>query len=381
MHSIRAFAVFLGVLLAVTAAGSPPLEDESIEEDPDEAQGINGIVTLSDGTTLRGKVSFTAGKRLRIYDLRRRRVDYLDLEQIGVIRTFVEEEKLEEAWAFEEEGSPKKIKLGWRYPLRTYQQEVQLVGGQVIVGHCYAAVLFVDDGSREHKVILPRVQRGKQGQKLEDLIYPRGVVLSEPSPETIVGKPKASSFASVEGELSRLSALALIELRSLGGYPGAVSRNGEFHVSGLLPGAHAAFLRRGDEVIVGFPSETVLPDTDRSAIEKRVSSLAEFFEEKRIVFVGGDPERPLLLLELRRRGETTLPTARGGSARVLRWELWGLERQGESWRIRRRVFLDRMLLDGPRDPSIRYRREPRLWQIELKPGKNHLPRAESPAAN
>lgn len=356
------------------AAGILPGQEPVIEEGGDDEEARQGVVTLSDGTVLRGGVSFTAGKRLRVYDLRHRRIHHLDLEQIEAIRTLVDLEKLEEAWAFEEEGKRKKIQLGWTYPLRQYRQEVQLTGGQVIEGHCYAAVLYVDDGEREHRVILPRVQRGKKGEELADLVYPRGVVFGSPGGKTVRAPPRSAPLASLRGRIAGLSAVTLIEIRSERGYPGAVAGGGAFRVEGLLPGKYAAFLRRGDEVVAGFPPAAKSSPEEERSMEKRIASLAEFFDDRRIVLRGGESDRPWLLLELRRRGRTTLPSG-SGTARVLRWELWSLRRDGASWRIASRVFLDRQLIPaGKNFPAPRYRRDPRLWGIDLKAGENALPR-------
>ncbi len=361
------------VACALVAQEGVIVEDDGvvIEEDED---GIPAIVSLSDGQLLRGRVELGRGKRLRIWDLRERRAYYLDLASIRSIRTLVESEKMEEAWAFEEEGFRKKIKLGWHYPLRQYRQEIELDGGQVVMGHCHAAVFWINDGTRERKFILPRVQKGKRGQKPDDLVYPTGIALGvRGEKKTVVARGRGKPFAEIAGSLPQLSSLTAIEIRNVRGFGAAVRGGGKFRLGGLLPGDYAVFVRRDlgngrSELVAGLPPEPKMSAADRASIDARIAEIAEFFEDKRIALIGGDADRPWLLLELRRRGKTT------SGSRVERWELWSLQRLGDQWKVTSRVFLGRELVRSGKDFSkMTYRREPRLWKLRLESGSNALP--------
>lgn len=358
----------------------PGEEPEFIEEDIGaeegrDAEGRAGRIGLSDGSWMRGGISLTRGRRIRVFDQRSRRVHYLDLDRVAAIRTLVETEGMEEAWAFEEEGFRRKVKLGWKYPRRTYRQEVQLRTGQVIEGHCYAAVLWVDDGRRERKVILPRVQKGTEGKTLDDLVYPQAIDFDVDvrSSTTRVGPADRVPFASLRGRVEGASAVAAIEERSLKGFRGGV-RRGSLEVAGLLPGRYSLFLRQGRSVRVGMPEESGLGERDRAAVRDRIAELAEFFEDRRIVLTGGSPRELWLLLELRRRGTTTLPDGSGGSMRVVRWEMWILRKVGTRWEIRSRIYLDRVPRAQDRPlAAVRYRREPSWHGVELRAGVNEWP--------
>jgi hypothetical protein len=138
---------------AQAAPDGPKEEPPVLEEDADRPAGVEGALRLSDGKLLRGKISFPDGAKLRVYDARTRRAYDLDLAQVAAVRTVVEREAMEEAWTFEEEGFRKKVKLGWQYPLRNYGQEVELREGPVIVGHLYAATVYISDGKEERRLM------------------------------------------------------------------------------------------------------------------------------------------------------------------------------------------------------------------------------------
>lgn len=396
----------------------PPLEEPVIVEDaPDEAEtgiddaergidgaetGIDGVVFLSSGERLRGRVSLTEGRTLRVHDLRARRTHELELREIDSIRTVVEDERMEEAWAFEEGGSRKKVRLGGQYPLRSYRQEILLAGGQAIEGHCIAAVIWVapdgpssgGPGREERKVILPRSQKGKVGQTLEDLVYPESIQLGPAAGETAVGAPRAAKdLSTLEGRLAGLSAIVLVDRRTLIACRGKVRDDGSFSVEGLLPGEHLVFARRGDEVATGFPERSPLAEGDLAAIAERIRGLAEFFDARRIVSTAGPADAPWVLLELERSGGTTLTGEGGRSYRFRRWELWALRRTGGAgrpvegpggevppgegtageWQISKRVYLDR----APYPPEAamrpaRYVRDPSYERLRIEEGKNRL---------
>ena len=364
--------------LAVLALGGRAQEG-LIEEDDDEKQAVvEGAVTLSSGECLRGMLSFTEGKELRVYDVHARRSYSLGISRIDSIRTLVEEETMEEAWAFEEGGSRKKIQLGWKYPLRKYRQEVQLVGGQMIEGHCHAAVVYVRIGGEEKKVILPRAQKGERGQKLEDLVHPTNILFGPPGPKTVTATEKPQPLGSIEGKIAGISVIAVVDRSSGKGYPGTVKSDGSFRVAGLLAGEYTVFLRTRGEITLGFGPKSALSAQDMASIQSRIDGLAEFFDSKRVLAVTGEVAAPWVFLELERKKDTTLEGEGGGSYHFRRWELWRLRRQGGEWHVESRVFLDREVLPpGKAFQSLGLRLEPRLERVSVKAGGNSLPPVKS----
>lgn len=336
-----------------------------------EGRAADAVVFLSTGERLRGRLRLGGAGTLRVYDLGTRRTHRLALEAIDSIRCFVEEERVEEAWAFEEGGSRKKVRLGWTYPYRAYRHEFQLRSGHVIEGHSQAAVLYLDDGSADRKIVLPRYEKGGRGESLESLVYPASIQLGAERPGTAVAGKGPAPLAELSGEVEGLTAVALVERSSGRSYGGSVAPGGSFRVAGLLPGEYAAFLLRGAEVVHGLgPAEDL---ADLEGIRAKIAGLAEFFPSRKIAAASGPADSPRILVELERAGGTTLAGEGGASFRVRRWELWTLRKIGSEWAIASRAFLFRAAVPpGATFPPASYRAEPRCAKVILGAGKNAL---------
>lgn len=370
MSAVIRIIFFIG-FLACPAAAQEDDEPIIIEEDLDGPTGLDGTIRLSSGEVLRGKISLPGEKRIRMYDLRLRRTFYLKLQEIAAIRTLVESEGMEDAWTFEEEGFRRKVQLGYKYPLRNYLQEFELSGGNLVVGHIIATPVYLNDGKKEHRFKLLRQEKGKRGQTISDLVYPESI-------EFTGEKAPRRAFASLAGTVPGLNAAAVVERKTLRGAAGKVQPSGSFRIEGLLPGPYLAFLRVGNTVKIGLPRELHLTPVERKAVEKRLQSLEEFFDQKRMVLLSGSRERLWLLVELTRSGGTTLSDETGKSYRFRRWEVWilrarGREESGEPWHIESRVFLDRMVVPSrERIPPCTYQADEGLEKLILNPGENRL---------
>ncbi len=351
------------------AAGEEPI---IIEEEIDDSPGLEGTLRLSGGKIFEGKISLPEGKKIRVYDLQARRAFYLELPRIAAIRTLIEYEGMEDAWAFEEEGFRRKVKLGYQYPLRNYLQEFELREGNLIVGHILAATIYLDDGTKEHRFKLLRQEKGTQGQKFSDLVYVESI-------EFTGEKVPRQSFAALSGEISGLKAVAAVDWQSLRGAAGKVQSSGSFKITGLIPGRYSIFLRLGDEVKIGLPGELKLSAAERAAVEKRVASIEEFFDQKRMVLLSGDRKRLKILMELTRSGGTTLADESGRSYRFRRWEIWVLRadgggESGDPWHIESRIYLDRIVVPSRETiPPCSYRVDAKLQEVNLRPGENSIP--------
>jgi len=370
------------ILLLGPLRWAPGAEEPLIEEDSERPAGVEGTVRLSDGTVLRGRVSLPEGSKLRIFDARLQRPFYLEIAQIAAIRTIVEREGMEEAWTFEEEGFRKTLMLGWKYPLRNYGQEVELRGGNLVVGHVYAATVWLSDGKTERRLRLPRQDKGGRGQTLSDLIFVQSIDLAG-------GESAPREFAAISGRVEGLLAAAAIDLAMLRSVPaerppkadsagGTKSGPPGLRIGGLLPGRHSLFLRTEGEVRIGFPASLDLKPAERASVEKRVASIEEFFDEKRIVLLAGDRKRLWALLEMTRSTGTTFSDATGSSYRFRRWEAWvlradGKGEDGDPWHIESRLFLGRAVVPAAgKLPECSFRNDPALENLDLKPGENVL---------
>jgi len=197
-------------------------------------------------------------------------------------------------------------------------------------------------------------------------------------------KPPRAEPGILAGEVPGLEAAAAVDLGSLkGAVAGDAGKAGEgkgsFRIEGLLPGRHAVFLRTGSILRAGLPARLALTATERTAAEKRIASVEEFFDRKRPLLLGGDRRRLWALLELTRSDGTTLTDEKGASFRFRRWEAWvlradGKGESGEPWRIESRIFIDRAVVpSGGKLPEIAAELDPRLAEVEVRPGVNALP--------
>jgi hypothetical protein len=139
------------------------------------ADGRPGAVEWSDGHQVTGAISLTAGKDLHVFTTTSQ--VSIALDEVKEIRFTPEKEEMWEGFYFPNAGQATQVKTGDVYPIRYLQTQVTLGNGQVVEGHLFTTVLYVepDDGQTE-KVVLMAKQTGANGQKLSDLIYPTAIV-------------------------------------------------------------------------------------------------------------------------------------------------------------------------------------------------------------
>jgi hypothetical protein len=135
------------------------------------ADGRAGAVEWSDGHKVAGAISLTPGKNLRLFT--KDTPVTLSLDEVKEIRFTVEKEQMWEGFYFPNAGQATQVKTGEVYPIRYLQTQITLENGQVVEGHLFTTVFYVepDDGQTE-KVVVMAKQTGANGQKLTDLLYP-----------------------------------------------------------------------------------------------------------------------------------------------------------------------------------------------------------------
>ena len=134
------------------------------------ADGRAGVVEWSDGHKLTGAISLTPGKDLRIF-ADTAQVS-LSLDEVKEIRFTVEKEQMWEGFYFPNAGQATQVKTGEVYPIRYLQTHITLGNGQVVEGHLFTTVFYVENDNGAQKVVVMAKQTGANGQKLADLIYP-----------------------------------------------------------------------------------------------------------------------------------------------------------------------------------------------------------------
>jgi hypothetical protein len=136
----------------------------------DDPSARAGVVMLSDGTSVRGRIATTRDKPLRVWDATAKRYRDVPWPLVRSIEARVIWERDEPEWQFRESGSDIKVFTGRTYPARQLEHVVTLVNGQPITGRL-AAPLFVQSGDGERRLILHDRDKGPVGQTLRELVY------------------------------------------------------------------------------------------------------------------------------------------------------------------------------------------------------------------
>ncbi|MBI3270102.1 MAG: hypothetical protein HYZ53_13840 [Planctomycetes bacterium] len=337
-----------------------------------------GKLTLSTGEAFSGALFLAEGKSLDIYDVEHKRRHPLTLAEISSIAVEIEEERMQDGWMFLEEGSDKKVKLPFQYPVRKYLTLITLTGGQVIRGHAVSPI-YLRAGEEERRFLLLSDQKGEKGQPLKDLAYVREVCFDAdaPSPSAAPGgaspAPITPRLASLLATLNGAREACIVDAERDKGFPMKAPRHGYlFRAEGLLPGAYDLWVR-GENGLFGALSVPppadgrALSEPDREAIRERIRSIEEFFDEKLILQIVGGLDRAKLLLEMRRTKPTSMKDeASGASFKFIRWELWTLHRLETTWEIDARIFLFREKIRPDGDfPHLDFRESPSLASLRV----------------
>ena len=152
-------------------APASPFEGE--KESLERKDAVTAAVGLSDGRTIAGRIYTTRAKRLRVYNLRRRRYEEVPVPAIKRIEAVVEWERMDRPWRFKEAGNPEKIFTGTPYPVRRLAWRLTLRNDHVIEGHILGQPLYVAHDGRVERFVLHQRQKGPPGTTLEALVYVR----------------------------------------------------------------------------------------------------------------------------------------------------------------------------------------------------------------
>lgn len=155
----------------------PPARPVEQEKEKRE-DAVAGTVTLSDGVKLSGDVYLTRDKKLSIYEPKEKKLYQATLAELERIESRVVAERMEPEWRWKENANDEKVFTGKSYPVREYATVIGFKDGRTLTGEC-TALLYVGTNNGETKVMLQQRQKGEPGQKLEDLVYVKRVVLDE----------------------------------------------------------------------------------------------------------------------------------------------------------------------------------------------------------
>jgi len=319
-----------------------------------------GEVLLSDGEKVSGEIDLG---ELTIYVPQLKRHLRLKQEEIALIRTEVEQQKMLQAWVFVEESSRKKIKLPEFYPVRWYRTEVILKSGQKVRGHVLGKSFYVLGEEEDRRFILRRQHRGKKGQALEDLVFVREVRLGP--------VPKEARLAGLCGKVKGAVQIFAYRLSDPAAVSARVGKDGRFEVRGLIAGSYLLLLRGKEKIALGTlgkkPKEEV-----RKKVLAQVKESREFFTDKKVLCLGQREGKVWALVGMARFGRTT-----AGNQTYRRFELWLLSQLTPRWEIEKRVYLWREVWPrGARPAWPEVRTFPELADFRVRAGEAKLPAQE-----
>ncbi len=298
-----------------------------------------GIVTLSDGTSIRGEVYVTNDRVLIQNDAQARRYT-VRTDEIARLENMVEKQGMEEKWVFKQGGSDEKVYLGQYYPVRHYMTEVTFHDGRTLQGHMIAATLYVKNADGQRRFILREKEDGKVGQKLGDLVYVQSVAFSSRG---------AGALGTIGGQIKlpageRLVKVMAINRDKLFSVEGKFSVDGgSYSIPDCTEGTYDLVVLTDKAIHTDFSLEREKGSRRLDAgavkdIQTWVNGLHDFFHSQTITYAAGSPKRTFALVWQERRGGTTL----AGLERLHRYEVWAMSRPKDQWLIDKRFFLRRV---------------------------------------
>ena len=130
-----------------------------------------GVITLSDGEQVRGRIGTTRGKPLRVWDAKNRRYRDVPFHLVKSAAAEVAWERDEREWHFKESGSDIKEYSGKTYPARELRYTLTLLNGQTITGGIVAPLYVERKNDDPVLFTLNKRTKGEVGQSLDDLVY------------------------------------------------------------------------------------------------------------------------------------------------------------------------------------------------------------------
>jgi hypothetical protein len=153
--------------------------------------GRPGTVTLSNGTTLTGKVWSTPTVPLRVWVEAEKTYKNVDWTQIKRIDVHVLAETMEDDWRWLQEGSDQKVLSGKKYPNVNLAYKFTLSNDQVIEGTIVAPI-YVEDTGKERTLALYKNYKGNLDETIKDLVYITSVTLDGPATQTAATQPQTA---------------------------------------------------------------------------------------------------------------------------------------------------------------------------------------------
>ena len=175
---------WLGRATPATGPSADPSADATSQANrPQRADAVPGVIELTDGRQIPGRLFTTRDKNLEIYDETHKRWRRVPLLAVLGIEAVVVEAKMEPQWRWQQMGAPEKVYTGLEYPTVRLLWEVHLIDGTEVTGTIKGQPLWLQPaagppGERLGPFILHERLRGEVGQEQAELVHVRKVVVS-----------------------------------------------------------------------------------------------------------------------------------------------------------------------------------------------------------
>ncbi len=171
---------WLGQATTATAAIAEPAR---IPVAPAEQAGrpdaMPGVMVLSDGSILPGRIHTTRDKDLQVWVESQKRWRHVPPILLLSITAEVVFEGMEKEWRWKEMGSDEKLYTGRTKPIRRFRWRLHLIDDSYITGVIKGQPLWVEAGAkRRGPFVLHERSDGQYGRTLEELVYVKRVVIS-----------------------------------------------------------------------------------------------------------------------------------------------------------------------------------------------------------
>jgi len=303
-----------------------------------ENDDLPAVVTFADGSTLSGDLRIMGSRPLVVTPTggsqkRVRAQDILLIEQA------VEKASLERPWTFKEAGKPEKIYFEGQYPLINFLTRVTLTTGEIIEGHVISGVYILSGETGKKKIFLKRQIKGKVGQELGDIEYVSSIRYVGNSP---VDGARMHGAVSGCGKVLTVNAIDIEREQVL-----QAKVNGDrFDFGSVLPGRYDLCVLTDRMVVAGlsdvtpssFATGSPIAPGDRKALEKVFPLADDFFNDRWIVYLGGQRNYARMLVYKRRAKyhDSHVFTPGGWVWHV---DVWNWHNPGSEWKVDNRHIL------------------------------------------
>jgi hypothetical protein len=321
-----------------------------------------GAVEWSDGRKLAGAISLTPGKDLHMFTSTGQ--VSLSLDEVKEIRFTPEKEEMWEGFYFPNAGQATQVKTGDVYPIRYLQTHLTLGNGQVVEGHLFTTVFYVETDEATEKLVVMAKQTGSDGQKLADLVYP--TVISFEAGASSAGSAQIdltqAGFAEMQPPV--IIARPDLSLPPMEQTPGKPI----WTVPTDDPGQLLFSVEAGDGIHVAWPEMEADPDM-KQAVETGLKVMQDFYDTRTLLgcFADADAGDVYSLVMMKRLGKSVDPGGNPISSDIVPWSLvilrWKYDPEQKKATLLNRVLLKIGRTEGNSPPPVVFKQAELLRDI------------------